>query len=115
MQIHLNLNTENNYRSSSLLFCLPYAVITLGFVIGLFLSNFLNEQLGGCYISTRSCDQLYTEQQIQIILCIAIYLHLTFFRGYKKKPSVWCPCKKMRTEGGMVVEVHKSSLLPLTS
>ena len=80
MQIHLNLNTENNYRSSSLLLCLRYAVITLGYVIGLFLSNFLNEQLGGCYISTRSCDQLYTEQQIQIILCIAIYLHLTFFR-----------------------------------
>ena len=25
------------------------------------------------------------------------------------------PMQKMRTEGGMVVEVHKSSLLPLTS
>ena len=78
MQMHLNLNTENYYRSSSLL-CLPYAVITFVYVIGLFLSSFLNEQLGGCYISTRICDQLYTEQQIKIILCIAIYLHLTVF------------------------------------
>lgn len=94
MQIHRNLNTENYYRSSSLLLCLPYAVITLGYVIGLFLSNFLNEQLGGCYISTRSCDQLYTEQQIQIILCIAIYLHLTFFRESLKKTFCVVPMQK---------------------
>ena len=114
MQIHFNLNTENYYRSSSLL-CLPYAVITFGYVIGLFLSKFLNEQLGGCYISTRSFDQLYTEQEIQIILCIAIFLHLTFFRGVIEK-NTFCvgPMQKTRTERGMVVEVQKSSPLPLT-
>ena len=67
----------------------------------------------GCYICRMSCQQLYNEQKIQIILYTAIYMHVrfnydnvSFKRGVTPQKMTVCgggAGEKLRTWGAMVI------------